>query len=344
MGIIPHLHSETVDSNVHQFLDNITSNVSKEFEQIKSTDLTGKLIHQSKTVYQKEIKIVYNTDFNIADSTMIFETTGFDKNNRQIYQFKNALSPLGVRNWNYALQEWELIHAEQEKFIYLNAYNLLKDVSIFEAFPEKNRYQQQASSNIEKPNQDPEILASALDVLSNTNPQQIIKDKEFNFSLSEVKRVGKVDQLGLIISYQKYQGDKLLEDIQNQYIPKMETIDFQHIPKRIRINTGDGNVSVDSDRLYAPPPGSENTKSFGMVPLKKGNEVIVMAVFKGLPAARAGIKAGYKIKEVNGVNLSDLDQDALLEFLRKQETISLKCLDIQGQEISIKLVRDFPQN
>ncbi|MCK9163488.1 MAG: S41 family peptidase [Bacteroidales bacterium] len=97
-------------------------------------------------------------------------------------------------------------------------------------------------------------------------------------------------------------------------------------------------AKLDPYTNYYPESDIEDVKlqlmgqygGIGALIHEKNGQVIISEPYKGLPADKAGLKAGDIIIEVNGMIAKDKTSDQVREFLRGQA----------GSEIRIKLLRD----
>jgi hypothetical protein len=320
------------------------------FNQIKDKHLGDKFIYQTSVFYnldQSDIpmkKAIMVADIDANRQTIVFERTNYEEADKIMAKEKFALSPIQVLEWNYKYSHWTPItNSRQGRLAYIigNSRYLLREVSIYDIFMERSAAQAQLDNKSIK--QDSDRLAEALDVISLTDPEQMIKTGTFDFKIGAARKQGTVDQQGLVSSYKEFINGKLKKETQNSYIDEMERIDFTKIIGNNALDSSRISQLINPDKVTIPTPEQKNKKVFGLVCAKTGDFASILAVYEGFPAVKAGLKSGFKVIEINGISMKDIDQEALNELLNQHESMTVRYLDLSNKENEIKLVRDYPK-
>ncbi len=127
--------------------------------------------------------------------------------------------------------------------------------------------------------------------------------------------------------------NSILKELNNNYV---DSIDYDKL-----IKSGIDNMlrTLDPYTVYIPESENDQLKimtsgkygGIGSLIMKRGNQVIISELYKGMPAQKNGLKAGDVIKEVDGVSTVGKTTSQVSNLLRGKH----------GTKIKIKIERPY---
>ncbi|MCX7944911.1 MAG: PDZ domain-containing protein [Deltaproteobacteria bacterium] len=116
-----------------------------------------------------------------------------------------------------------------------------------------------------------------------------------------------------------------------------------YVKKSIELEVREREITVNNILLVKGNIKNEGNRyqGIGAALIEKDNEFVVMQVFEGSPASKAGLKSGDRIYQINGMDINLLKLDEVIALIRGDERTNVVLTIKRGDEVKyIQIVRE----
>jgi len=304
------------------------------------TNLESGIVHQIINGFKNDGKNINETWDSKIDpkkkrAIITVDLFGYGQNNITLKYFYSENKFLQ----NFGGHVWMPVENDIDPSMRLN--EALSHVTIY-PWCDKLKSFKEKVINVVKDKDNPDKVADAVDTIKNLSPSEVIKKKSFSYQEGEFQEKFVVDDIGFIKTYELKIKSIIRKQIKNNIeknasLPIVEQAFMLRREGKVPIYFSDASITVEKDFCF-------KKSILGIIFMKFDDGYYVNNVYNPSPAWSFGVRSGFKILKIDGVEIFKLDEDAVRILLNEGLKTSFIFSNREGKQISLTLEKNSNQN